>query len=35
MECHVDEEGNISEFAFGLNWGGVIEDNRTEKYRKK
>lgn len=31
MECHVDEEGNISDFAFGLNWGGVIEDNRTEK----
>ncbi|PFA20174.1 beta-glucosidase [Bacillus cereus] len=35
MECHVDEEGNIYDFAFGLNWEGVIEDNRTEKYRKK
>ena len=34
MECHVDELGNPYDFAFGLNWSGVIKDNRTEKYKK-
>jgi beta-glucosidase len=34
MECHVDELGNRYDFAFGLNWSGVINDNRTGKYRK-
>lgn len=34
MECHVDSEGNTYDFAFGLNWNGVIEDERTRKYRK-
>ena len=24
--------GNIYDFGFGLNWKGVIHDNRTEKY---
>lgn len=33
MECHVDEEGNKYDFGFGLNWGGVIEDDRTKKYK--
>jgi len=32
MECYVDEEGNRYDFAFGLNWSGVIKDKRTEKY---
>lgn len=32
MECHIDSEGNIYDFAFGLNWSGVIQDARTEKY---
>ena len=32
MECHVDSNGNTYEFAFGLNWSGVIKDNRTAKY---
>lgn len=32
MECHVDEAGNKYDFAFGLNWSGVIKDERTEKY---
>ncbi|MCF6460406.1 hypothetical protein C3E88_05025 [Clostridium sp. Cult3] len=32
MECHVDEVGNKYDFAFGLNWSGVIRDKRTEKY---
>ncbi len=34
MECHVDSEGNTYDFAFGLNWKGVINDNRTLKYRR-
>ena len=32
MECHVDSDGNTYDFAFGLNWEGVIKDNRTAKY---
>jgi len=32
MECHVDRDGNTYNFAFGLNWSGVIKDNRTAKY---
>jgi len=35
MECHVDSEGNMYDFAFGLNWQGVIVDKRTEKYKKE
>ncbi|MBW8347835.1 glycoside hydrolase family 3 protein [Bacillus sp. IITD106] len=35
MECHVDTEGNIYDFAFGLNWNGKIKDQRTAKYSKK
>ncbi|MGM0377945.1 MAG: glycoside hydrolase family 3 C-terminal domain-containing protein [Bacteroidota bacterium] len=32
MECYVDSEGNTYDFAFGLNWSGVIDDERTAKY---
>ncbi len=32
MECHVDSEGNTYDFTFGLNWAGVIKDDRTAKY---
>lgn len=32
MECYVDSEGNTYDFTFGLNWSGVISDERTEKY---
>ncbi|WP_226527264.1 glycoside hydrolase family 3 protein [Metabacillus niabensis] len=34
MVCHVDTEGNEYDFAFGLNWRGVIQDDRTKKYKK-
>jgi beta-glucosidase len=34
MKCHVDSEGNIYDFGFGLNWNGVIKDERVEKYNK-
>jgi len=33
MECHVDSEGNTYDFAFGLNWSGVINDARVQKYK--
>ena len=33
VECYVDAAGNTYDFAFGLNWSGLIEDARTEKYR--
>jgi beta-glucosidase len=32
MKCHIDSEGNAYDFAFGLNWSGVIRDDRTAKY---
>lgn len=34
MVCHVDSEGNTYDFGFGLNWSGVIKDQRVEKYKK-
>jgi beta-glucosidase len=34
MTCHVDSEGNVYDFGFGLNWSGVIKDANVEKYRK-
>ena len=33
MRCHVDSEGNTYDFAFGMNWSGVINDARTAKYK--
>lgn len=32
MDCHIDAEGNVYDFGFGLNWSGVINDARTKKY---
>ena len=34
-ECYKDADGNIYKFAFGLNWQGVINDARVQKYQKK
>jgi beta-glucosidase len=34
MNCYVDFNGNKYDFGFGLNWSGVINDERLEKYRK-
>ncbi|OUP39227.1 glycoside hydrolase family 3 N-terminal domain-containing protein [Olsenella sp. An188] len=33
LECYVDSEGNTYEFCFGLNWSGVIDDERTATYK--
>ncbi|MDO5378573.1 MAG: glycoside hydrolase family 3 N-terminal domain-containing protein [Clostridia bacterium] len=32
VECYVDADGNTYDFAFGLNWSGVIDDERVAKY---
>ncbi|MBI9010932.1 MAG: hypothetical protein JEZ08_01780 [Clostridiales bacterium] len=32
MTCYTDAEGNTYDFAYGLNWSGMIQDERTEKY---
>ena len=34
MKCHIDEENHIYDFAFGMNYSGVIEDERVKKYKK-
>ena len=34
MKCYVDSDGNTYDFAFGLNWSGVINDARVAKYKK-
>jgi beta-glucosidase len=35
MKCYKDGDGNSYDFAFGLNWSGVIRDWRTERYKNK
>ena len=32
MECYVDADGNVYDFAYGLNWSGKIEDERVTTY---
>ena len=34
MDPYVDACGNIYDFAFGMDWDGVIDDDRVSKYRK-
>lgn len=34
MECYRDSEGHIYDFGFGLNYEGVIRDERTRRYQK-
>jgi len=33
MNCYRDSAGNTYDFAFGLNWSGVISDERVAKYK--
>lgn len=33
MECHTDSEGNTYDFCFGLDWSGVIDDERVSTYK--
>ena len=32
---YIDSERNAYDFAFGLNWSGVIDDERVKQYRIK
>ena len=32
VEPYVDSQGNTYDFTFGMNWSGVIRDERVEKY---
>ena len=34
MDVYCDAAGHAYDFGFGMNWNGVIADERTEKYRK-
>jgi len=33
MNCFVDSDGNKYDFGFGLNWKGLINDQRVAKYK--
>ena len=33
MDCYTDAEGNTYDFCFGLNWKGIIDDERTKTYK--
>ncbi len=33
MECYIDADANIYDFAFGLNYSGTIIDGRVQKYK--
>ena len=33
LECYTDSMGNKYDFAFGLNWSGVIDDERVATYK--
>lgn len=35
MECYRDEEGHVYDFGFGMNFDGVIADDRINRYRKE
>lgn len=32
LDCYVDAAGNTYDFGFGLNWKGVIDDERVKTY---
>lgn len=32
MECYTDSEGHRYDFAYGMNYGGVIDDARVRRY---
>jgi beta-glucosidase len=34
MKCYTDANGNVYDFGFGLNWKGIINDERVAMYKK-
>ena len=35
MLCYTDADGHTYDFGFGMNWKGVIADERTAKYKNR
>lgn len=35
MQCYIDEEQHMYDFAFGMNFQGVIDDERVKKYKRE
>lgn len=35
MEVYVDQAGHAYDFGYGLNWSGVIKDERVREFVKK
>jgi len=33
MKCYTDSEGHLYDFAFCMNWKGVIDYERVTKYK--
>ncbi len=33
MRCYQDGDGHTYDFAFGMNWSGIINDERVKKYK--
>ena len=33
MKSYTDADGNLYDFAFGLNWNGIIQDKRVTTYK--
>ena len=34
MECYEDSEGHRYDFGYGMNFEGVISDERTRRYKR-
>ena len=35
MECYRDSQGHLYDFAYGLNWRGVIHDSRWKQFHRE
>lgn len=35
MECYKDELGNVYDFSYGLDFNGIINDDRVKKYKTR
>ncbi len=35
MECYSDSQGHLYDFAYGLNWSGVIHDSRWKQFHRE
>lgn len=34
LQCYTDDEGHVYDFAYGLDWQGIICDERTKRWRR-